>query len=89
MGRVPGQWKSLAADRVASARPIVALPWFDSYFGVCAGASDRAIPGLLCGGDNDGVGVQFPDGTSVGSSPFCSARGLAVQPVTSEFTTRK
>ncbi|MCC6406474.1 MAG: DUF4932 domain-containing protein [Planctomycetes bacterium] len=40
-----------------------ALPWFDAFFGVKQGASYVAIPGLLCGGGNFGVGVRFDDGT--------------------------
>jgi hypothetical protein len=38
-----------------------ALPWFDRFFGVRAGAKYTAVPGLLCGGGNFGVGVRFPD----------------------------
>jgi len=37
-----------------------ALPWFDSVFGERRGARYCAIPGLLCGGGNYGVGVRFP-----------------------------
>jgi hypothetical protein len=48
----------------------VALPWFDSFFGVRAGATYRAIPGLLCGGGNYGVGVRFADGTPEEISPI-------------------
>jgi hypothetical protein len=38
-----------------------ALPWFDSYFGARGTAQYTAVPGLLCGGGNFGVGVRFPD----------------------------
>jgi hypothetical protein len=40
-----------------------ALEWFDSFFGVKQGARYVAIPGLLCGGGNYGVGVRFADRT--------------------------
>jgi hypothetical protein len=39
-----------------------ALPWFDRTFGARSGATYVAIPGLLCGGGNYGVGIRFPDG---------------------------
>lgn len=39
-----------------------AVEWFDSFFGVRAGAKYTAIPGLLCGGCNYGVGVRATDG---------------------------
>ena len=39
-----------------------ARPWFDGFFGERVGATCRAIPGLLCGGGNYGVGVRYPDG---------------------------
>jgi hypothetical protein len=37
-----------------------ALPWFDRTFGARSGASYVAIPGLLCGGGNYGVGIRYP-----------------------------
>ena len=39
-----------------------AIPWFDSFFGARPEARYTAVPGLLCGGGNYGVGVRFPDG---------------------------
>jgi hypothetical protein len=44
---------------IAGAR---AVEWFDTFIGVKPGATYRLIPGLLCGGNNYGVGVVFPDG---------------------------
>jgi hypothetical protein len=41
----------------------LALPWFDRFFGERTGASYVAIPGLLCGGGNFGVGIRHSDGT--------------------------
>jgi len=41
----------------------VALPWFDKFFGAKTRGRCVAIPGLLCGGGNFGVGVRFADGT--------------------------
>ncbi len=38
-----------------------AVPWFDAFFGAKPGATYVVIPGLLCGGNNFGVGVRFPD----------------------------
>jgi hypothetical protein len=46
------------AARLAESK---ALPWFDAFFGARA-ARYTAIPGLLCGGGNYGVGVRHPDG---------------------------
>jgi len=40
-----------------------ALPWFDAVFGARTGARYVAIPGLVCGGGNFGVGVRFADAT--------------------------
>lgn len=40
-----------------------ALPWFDAFFGARPAARYVAIPGLLCGGGNYGMGVRFADGT--------------------------
>ena len=37
------------------------LDWFDEFFGAKPTARYVAIPGLLCGGGNFGVGVRFPD----------------------------
>ncbi|MBL9121234.1 MAG: DUF4932 domain-containing protein [Phycisphaerae bacterium] len=39
-----------------------AVEWFDRFFGSKPAASYQAIPGLLCGGGNYGVGVRFLDG---------------------------
>ncbi|MBK7673070.1 MAG: DUF4932 domain-containing protein [bacterium] len=39
-----------------------AVEWFDAFLGVKAGATYKVIPGLLCGGNNYGTGVSFPDG---------------------------
>ena len=39
-----------------------ALPWFDTFFGARAGATCTAQVGLLCGGHNYGVSIQYPDG---------------------------
>ena len=39
------------------------IRWFDTFFGVRPGARFAAIPGLLNGGGNYGVGIQFPDGS--------------------------
>jgi len=47
------------AERLAESR---ARPWFDTFFGERQGATCRAIPGLLCGGGNYGVGVRHPGG---------------------------
>lgn len=46
-------------DRIES-RAYIA--WFDEFFGARPGARFRAIPGLLNGGGNYGVGIRFPDG---------------------------
>lgn len=54
-------------DRLAQSE---ALGWFDSFFGVKAGALYVAIPGLLCGGGNYGVGVRFADGTPEEITPI-------------------
>jgi len=40
-----------------------ALPWFDATFGERRDARYVAIPGLLCGGGNYGMGVRFADGS--------------------------
>lgn len=60
-----------------------ALPWFDAFFGARKGASYTAIPGLLCGGGNYGVGVRFPDGRAEEITPIFGcwtwdAQGLPV-----------
>jgi len=52
--------ESRLSERLSQSK---ARAWFDDFFGVKAGASYKAIPGLLCGGGNYGVGVQFIDGT--------------------------
>jgi hypothetical protein len=39
------------------------IDWFDKYLGARPGAKFFAIPGLLNGGANYGVGIRFPDGT--------------------------
>lgn len=54
----------VAASRLmdaASTTPIT--PWFDRELGVRQGASYLLVPGLLNGGQNYGVGVQFLDGS--------------------------
>jgi hypothetical protein len=53
----------------------VALPWFDTFMGGRQGAVYRAIPGLLCGGQNYGAGVRFPDGAAEEITPIfgCSS----------------
>jgi hypothetical protein len=60
-----------------------ALPWFDAFFGVKQGARYVAIPGLLCGGGNYGVGVRFADGTPEEVMPVfgCSRFDAAGVPV--------
>lgn len=45
-----------------------ALPWFDGFFGARA-ASYTAIPGLLAGGGNFGVGIRFADGNQEAITP--------------------
>lgn len=39
------------------------LEWLKEFFGLEAGTSYVAIPGLLCGPSNFGVSVRLPDGT--------------------------
>ncbi len=39
-----------------------ALPWFDRTFGARGGARYCAIPGLVCGGGNYGMGIRYADG---------------------------
>ena len=39
------------------------LAWLREFFGLEAGTSYVAIPGLLCGPSNFGVSARFPDGT--------------------------
>jgi hypothetical protein len=46
------------ADRLSQSR---ALPWFDAFFGARPSALYVAIPGLVCGGNNFGTGIRFPD----------------------------
>ena len=60
-----------------------ALPWFDAFFGVKQGARYVAIPGLLCGGGNYGVGVRFADGTPEEITPVfgCSSFDAGGVPV--------
>lgn len=53
-----------AASRLAQrANQVPAIPWFDRTLGMRAGASYQLVPGLLNGGQNYGVGVQFLDGS--------------------------
>lgn len=53
-----------AAARLADrANQVPAIPWFDRTLGMRAGASYQLVPGLLNGGQNYGVGVQFLDGS--------------------------
>lgn len=47
-----------------------ALEWFDAFFGARAQATYTAIPGLLCGGGNYGMGVRFTDGRPEEISPI-------------------
>lgn len=68
------------AERIAQSS---ALDWFDRFFGARAQASYRAIPGLLCGGGNYGLGVRLGDGRLESITPIfgCSrwdADGLPV-----------
>lgn len=62
-------YREVEARLAARLSESVALPWFDTFFGVRAGAKYRAIPGLLCGGGNFGVGVRFLDGKPEDISP--------------------
>ncbi len=59
-----GDFYAAAAERLGE---VVArhdyVQWFESFFGVHPGATFKAIPGLLNGGANYGVGIRFPDGT--------------------------
>ncbi len=55
-----------------------ALPWFDRVFGERRGARYCAIPGLLCGGGNYGVGVRFPPKKD--GSPPPAAGGASIEP---------
>lgn len=52
----------VAAERLeALGRAVNPVSWFDDFFGIRQGATYRMIPGLLCGGQNFGVGVIFLD----------------------------
>lgn len=62
-------FREVEARLAARLSQSVALPWFDAFFGARAGASYRAIPGLLSGGHNYGVGVRFPGGGAEEISP--------------------
>lgn len=68
-------FREVEARLAARLSQSAALPWFDSFFGVRAGATYRAIPGLLCGGGNFGIGVRFADGSPEEISPIfgCSS----------------
>lgn len=52
-----------AASLESAANRIALLPWFDRTLGVRQGAAYELVPGLLNGGGNYGVGIQFVDGT--------------------------
>ncbi|MCX5690121.1 MAG: DUF4932 domain-containing protein, partial [Planctomycetota bacterium] len=52
----------VAAERLeALGRTVNPVGWFDEFFGIRQGATYRMIPGLLCGGQNFGVGVIFQE----------------------------
>lgn len=52
-------------ERLAESK---ALPWFDAFFGART-ASYTAVPGLLAGGGNFGVGIRYPDGRTEEITP--------------------
>lgn len=56
----------------ANATPIV--PWFDQMLGVRPSASYVLIPGLLNGGSNYGMSVQFKDGSTEEIRPVIGCR---------------